>query len=78
MVDSCVRRYYRVQLSELAYLRFIVESYEGLAVLTAHPGRGEVQWTVPAGLAGEADALARALGQEMTLVPIPRPVDWPD
>jgi len=73
-----VRRFYRVPLEEIAYLRVVVESYEGLAQLTALPGRAEVEWTIPVELAEEAAALARALAAEITLVPIPRPDDWPD
>ena len=75
--QGCVRRYFRVQLPDLAYLRFLLEAYEGLAVLTSLPGRAEVEWTVPVERTAEADALAHALGREITLVPIPRPADWP-
>jgi len=67
-----------VELPQLAYLRFVLESYEGLAVLTSLPGRAEVEWTIPASRAEEAEALAEALAQEVTLVPIPRPADWGD
>lgn len=73
-----VQRFFRVELGQLAYLRFVLEGYEGLVVLTSLPGRAEVRWTVPAALAAEADALARALAAEITLAPIPRPPDWPD
>jgi hypothetical protein len=75
--DGSIRRYYRVSLDQIAYLRFVVESYEGLAQLTSLPGRAEVEWVVPRELADEADALAAALADEITLVPIPRPADWP-
>ena len=75
---GAVRRYFRVELNQLVRLRFILEAYEGLVVLTSLPGRAEVQWTVPRELAKEADVLACKLAEELTLVPIPRPPDWPD
>jgi hypothetical protein len=75
---SQIQRYFRVELDQLAYLRFVLEGYEGLVVLTSLPGRAEVQWTVPAALAAEAETLARELAKEITLAPIPRPLDWPD
>ena len=73
-----IRRYYRVALKELAFLRFVLEAYDGLAVLTSLPGRAEVEWSIPVERADEADGLAEALAAEMTLVPIPRPPDWPE
>jgi len=70
--------YYRLPLSQIAYVRFIVESYDGLAQVTSLPGRGEMEWIVPGGMVAVADALARALSDEVGLVAIPRPEDWPD
>ena len=72
------RRYFRLPVQEIAYVRFVVEAYEGLAVVTSLPGRGEMEWTIPDGLLGAADELARALAGEVGLAPIPRPPDWPD
>ncbi len=80
MRGSCSedRYYFRLPLSQIAYARFIVESYEGLAQVTSLPGRGEMEWIVPLGMVALADALARALGHEVGLVAIPRPEDWPE
>ena len=76
--QGCQRRYFRVELDQIAYIRFVIESYEGLALITSLPRRAEVEWVIPNGLIEEAEALARALAAEVTLVPIPRPADWPD
>ncbi|MCC6750760.1 MAG: DUF4911 domain-containing protein [Deltaproteobacteria bacterium] len=71
------RWYFRLAPQEIAYVRSVVESYEGLAQVTSFPGRAEVEWVVPAGQEEEAEALRCALGRELRLVRIPRPEDWP-
>jgi hypothetical protein len=73
-----VRFYFRVPVEQIAYVRFVVESYEGLAQVTSLPGRTDMQWLVPIEHRSTAEALARALASEVQLVPIPCPPDWPD
>lgn len=69
--------YFRLPPKDIAYVRFIVESYEGLAQVTSLPGRGEMEWIVPTSLLPEAESLAAALSQEISLVRIEPPSDWP-
>jgi hypothetical protein len=72
-------RYYRVPLSEIGYVRMIVESYDGLAVVRSlGGGRGEIEWLLCDGLEAEADQLAERLRDEVGLCPIARPHDWTD
>jgi hypothetical protein len=78
MNEFCQSRFFRADLHHIAYIRFVVESYEGLALITSLPGRCEVEWVIPAGLVDQAEGLARALAEEVTLVSIDRPADWPD
>ena len=61
-----VRRF-RVPLESIAYVRMIVEGYEGLAVVSSEAGRGVIEWDVAPGREAEADALALALGRETGL-----------
>lgn len=71
-------RWFRVPLGEIAYVRAIVEGYDGLALVRApDPNRGEIEWLVGDGLEAEADALAERLAREAGLVAIARPDDWP-
>ncbi len=71
-------RFFRVPLAEIAYVRAIVEGYDGVALLHApDPNRGEIEWVIGAGLEAEAEALARRLGVEAGLIEIARPADWP-
>ena len=72
-------RFYRLPLPEIGYVRMIVESYDGLAAVRSHGGdRGEVEWLLGEGMEEEADALAQRLADEVGLIAIPRPADWPD
>lgn len=75
---GCLRRYFRLPRENIAYVRFVVEAYEGLALVSSPPSRGEMEWFVPVALAEQADELARALETEAGLVSITRPQDWPD
>jgi hypothetical protein len=72
-----LRRYYRLPKEEIAFIRFIVEAYDGLAQVTSLPGRAEMEWVIPEELIEQAEALAVSLAKEIPLVPIPRPEDWP-
>ena len=72
-------RYYRVQLAEIGYVRMIVESYDGLAVVRSlGGGRGEIEWLLGEGMEEEADELAARLRDEVGLCAIERPADWVD
>ena len=72
------RRFFRVPLEEIAYVRAVLEGYDGLAVLRSpDPRRGEVEWLIGEGLEDDADALLRVLEKEAGLIEIPQPPDWP-
>lgn len=69
--------FYRVPLSEIGYVRMIVEGYDGLAaVRSLSGGRGEIEWLLGEGMEEEAAALADRLRREVGLCPIERPSDW--
>jgi hypothetical protein len=59
---------YQVDPYEIHYLKFILEAYEGLAMLTTlDPQKGLVQLAVPPGCHHALEALMEALGQELEL-----------
>ena len=67
-------RYFRVSRHDLVYLKFIMEAYEGLAVLSTVEREGAiVRIGYPHFCAEDVDALLLALSAEikMTEVPIP-------
>jgi hypothetical protein len=65
-----VRRF-RLPLEEIAYVRMIVEAYDGLAVVVSPEANlGLVEWWIAPGREAEADELARRLEGEARLQPI--------
>jgi Domain of unknown function (DUF4911) len=78
MLPAVPSRFFRVPLPEIAYVRAIVEAYDGVALVrAADPRRGEIEWLVGDGFEDEADTLARRLADEAGLIEIERPADWP-
>ncbi len=69
--------YFRIPKDQIAYVRFVLEAYDGLAQVTSLPGRGEMEWLVPLELINTAEELAQALATEAHLIRISRPKDWP-
>ncbi|HKZ16351.1 MAG TPA: DUF4911 domain-containing protein [Geobacteraceae bacterium] len=68
------KRYYRVNRSDIAYLRFIIESYDGLASLsTVDNINGIVSMSVPGCFVEEVDQLVQALKSEITISEIAFP-----
>ena len=71
-------RFYRVPLEQIAYVRAIVEAYDGVALIfSPDPRRGEIEWRIGEGLEEEAQTIAARLVREAGLVEIARPDDWP-
>ena len=59
---------YEVDPYQIHYLKFILEAYEGLAILTTlDPQKGLVQLAVPPDRQVSVEALMQALGQEFEL-----------
>ncbi len=71
-------RFYRVPLEQIAYVRAIVEAYDGVALIFSPAARrGEIEWQIGEGLEDEASTIARRLMREAGLIEIARPGDWP-
>ncbi len=63
-----ITRYFQVPRHDLAYLKFIVEAYEGLATLsTADRKTSTVVITYYSYFAQEVDPLLKSLGTEIAL-----------
>ena len=72
------RRCYQLPKAEIAYLRFILESYDGLAfqrTLDSATGLVEIRW--PTEHSDDVDALLSALAAETGLVEVPAPAVIP-
>ncbi len=63
-----IQKYYRIDRREICYLKFILEGYEGMALMsTVDPDRGLVVLKIAPGCETEADELMRALRQEIMI-----------
>jgi hypothetical protein len=78
-LDFVTSRFFRVPVSQIGYVRAIVEGYDGVAQIFAPDwNRGEIEWRIPAGQEREAEAIALRLAKEADLQDIERPDDWPE
>ena len=60
--EGCIQQYYRVDRREIHYLKFILEGYDGLAVMrTIDPQAGLVVLHIPPGCEKDVDAILEDL-----------------
>ena len=70
MSDETIKRYYRVDRREIAFIKFILEAYDGLAVLeTLDPMAGMVVFHIAPGCEAEVDAVLQDLKKEILIEP---------
>jgi hypothetical protein len=69
----CIK-YFTVDRGDIAYLRFIIESYDNLAILsTVDAKNGIVSLTVPCCFVEDAEQLVQALKSEISIREITLP-----
>ena len=57
-----IKRYYRVDRREIAFLRFIFEAYDGLAIIeTLNPESGDIVLYIAPGCESDVDMILRDL-----------------
>jgi hypothetical protein len=63
-----VQWYFKISRRDIAYLKFILESYEGIGVLrTIDPRAGIVEVMVPPGLEREMEMVLEGLRDEISM-----------
>jgi hypothetical protein len=61
-------RYFRLRRKDIAYFKFIIESYEGMAVVrTQDPHEAIVELMVAPGWEKDLEEVLEGLGKEMTI-----------
>jgi hypothetical protein len=66
-----VSRYFRLHRKDIAYFKFIIESYEGMAVVrTKDPHEAIVELMVAPGWEGDLDKVLEGLGKEIHIEPL--------
>ena len=64
-------RYFRIRRKDIAYFKFIIESYEGMAVVrTKDPSEAIVELMIAPGWEQEVDALLEGLRLEIPIEPL--------
>jgi len=65
-----IKRYYRVDRREIAFLRFILEAYDGIAVMrTQDRELGIIGLDIAPGCEAEVDLILRDLKQDILIEP---------
>ena len=71
-MTGSVVRYFQVNRRDLVYLKFILEAYDNMSVLsTVDAQEGIVRLIVPAGFAADMAELVEALQQDIRLTELP-------
>ena len=64
-------RYYRVERDQIAFLKFILEAYEGMVVLsTLDSERGIVMFNIAPGCEMETEAVLEDLKKDLLIEPV--------
>jgi len=64
-------KYFRLRREDIAYLKFIIESYEGMAVVrTKDPYEAVVELMVAPGWERDLEEVLEGLRKEMTIEPL--------
>ena len=63
-----IRRYYRIDRRQIAFLKFILEAYDGIATLsTIDPRKGIISLDIPPGCESDVDLVLKDLGRQMMI-----------
>lgn len=67
-----IYRYFRVNRRDMVYLKFILEAYEGMNVMsTVDNAAGIIRIAIMPGFEDDMDALLGELGTEVAMEPVP-------
>ena len=71
MPKTTVKRYYRVDRGQIHFLKFILEGYDGVAVLrTLDPQEGLVVLQIGPGCQSIVDMIVEDLGRHIRIEPV--------
>jgi hypothetical protein len=71
MPKTTVKRYYRVDRGQIHFLKFILEGYDGVAVLrTIDPQEGLVVLQIGPGCQSIVDMIVEDLGRHIRIEPV--------
>jgi len=66
--EETIKRYYRVDRREIAFLRFVFEAYEGLAIIeTLNPESGVIVFYIAPGCESDVDMILKDLKDDIMM-----------
>ena len=66
-----INRYFRVNRRDMVYLKFILEAYEGMNVMSTVDNRaGIIRIAIMPGFEKDMDALLAELGRQVSMEPV--------
>ena len=66
--DETIKRFYRVDRREIAFLRFVFEAYDGLAMIeTINPESGLIVFCIAPGCESDVDMILRDLKADIMM-----------
>jgi hypothetical protein len=66
--EKTIKRYYRVDRRDIAFLRFVFEAYEGLAIIeTLNPELGIIVFYIAPGCESDVDMILSDLKGDITM-----------
>ena len=69
---SMICRYFRVAHRDMVFLKFILEAYEGMNVMSTVDNKaGIIRIAIMPGFVDDMDALLAELGRRVTMEPVP-------
>ena len=69
-----IRRYYRIDRRQIAFLKFILEAYDGIATLsTIDSRRGVIALDIPPGCEADVDTVLTDIGRQVRIEGEPPP-----
>jgi hypothetical protein len=75
MVRNTVRRYYRIDRRQIHFLKFVLEGYDGVAVLrTIDPSEGLVVLHIAPGCQSTVDIIIQDLQRQVRIEPVEDPI----
>ena len=70
LLSSSIRRLYRIDRSQIHFIKFILEGYDGIGVVrTLDADTGLIEVLVAPGCLADAEGILRHLGREIALKP---------
>jgi hypothetical protein len=71
-----IKKRYRVDRRKIAFIRFILEAYDGLAILTTlDSGTGLVEFQIAPGCEQDVAAILHDLKKDILIEPVPLPIE---